>query len=76
MSGCHAKKKIDDLVIGAPDNNWHTGYYAWPFYTPNIIALGHELDPPWIDGEIDAGAAAFKTYFNAGQVIPFPESYV
>ena len=71
------KKSFDVLVIGDPCNiNWLTGYDAWSFYTPQIMVVGLDHGPTWIGRDMDAGAAAFTTYLEADQVVPFPEDYV
>jgi len=70
-------KGLDALVIGDPSNiNWLCGYDAWSFYTPQIMVVGLETGPYWLGRDMDAGAAAFTTYLEPEQVVPFPEEYV
>lgn len=68
---------FDVLVIGDPANiNWLTGYDAWSFYTPQLMVLGLDCEPTWLGREMDAGAASFTTYLDAGQIVPYPETFV
>ncbi len=77
VRGAMADKQFDVLVIGDPSNiNWLCGYDAWSFYTPQIMVVGHELEPTWIGRDMDAGAASFTTHLTPEQVVPFPEEYV
>jgi len=70
-------KGFDALVIGDPSNiNWLCGYDAWSFYTPQIMLVGLEAGPYWLGRDMDAGAAAFTTYLEPEQIVPFPEEYV
>ena len=70
-------KGLDALIIGDPSNiNWLTGYDAWSFYTPQIMAVSLTDGPFWIGREMDAGAARFSSCLKPEQVIPFPEPLV
>ena len=72
-----AERDLDTLIIGDPNNhNWLTGYDAWSFYTPQIVVVGHDLDPVWIGRKMDAGAAWLSTHLTEEQVRPYPEDCV
>lgn len=71
------QRKLDAMVVGDPANiNWLTGYDAWSFYTPQLMVVSLEDEPVWFGREMDAGAAAFTTYLEPEQLVPFPEDLV
>ena len=68
---------VDALIIGDPANiNWLTGYDAWSFYTPQIMAVSLDRGPYWMGREMDAGAAAFSSCLEPTQLVPYPEDLV
>ena len=72
-----AAHHVDALIIGDPANiNWLTGYDAWSFYTPQIMAVSQDRGPYWMGREMDAGAAAFSSCLEPTQLVPYPEDLV
>jgi len=70
-------RNLDALVIGDPSNmNWLTGFDAWSFYVPQVMAVLHDRAPIWMGRKMDAGAVSLTTWLGEGSIMPYAEDYV
>ena len=69
---------IDCLIAGGPaDMNWLTGFDAWSFYVPQIVALS--LDDPypvWIGRAMDAVSGPMTAWMPAAAFEAYPETLI
>ncbi len=72
-----AEHRLDALLIGDPANmNWLTGFDAWSFYVPQLVAVTFDRGPIWMGRGMDAGAARLTTYLDEDSIVTYPEDYV
>ncbi len=73
-----AKAGLDLLLVVDPANmNYLTGYNAWSFYTPQVVAIAAGLDEPLcIVRGMDAAGARETTFLSPDSIVGYPDRYV
>ena len=73
-----AKRGLDLLLVADPANMCYlTGYNAWSFYTPQIVAVAPALDEPIIVVRgMDVNGARETTWLKPENMVGFPDHYV
>jgi len=73
-----AKRGLDLLLVADPANMCYlTGYNAWSFYTPQIVAVAPQLDEPIIIVRaMDVNGARETTWLRPENQVGFPDHYV
>jgi ectoine utilization protein EutD len=72
------KRGFDLLLVADPANMCYlTGYNAWSFYTPQIVAVAPDRDEPIIIVRgMDVNGARETTWLKPENMIGFPDHYV
>jgi hypothetical protein len=72
------KRGLDLLLVADPANMCYlTGYNAWSFYTPQIVAVAPDRDEPVIVVRgMDVNGARETTWLKPENQIGFPDHYV
>jgi ectoine hydrolase len=73
-----AKRGLDLLLVADPANMCYlTGYNAWSFYTPQIVAVSPALDEPIVIVRgMDVNGARETTWLKPENQVGFPDHYV
>ena len=73
-----AKRGLDLLLVADVANMCYlTGYNAWSFYTPQIVAVSPALDEPIIIVRgMDVNGARETTWLKPENMVGFPDYYV
>ena len=71
-----AARGIDLLLVSDPANmNYLTGFDAWSFYVPQIVAVPLDAaeDPLWIGRQMDAASGRLTAFMPHDRAIGYPE---
>jgi ectoine utilization protein EutD len=72
------KRGIELLLVADPANMCYlTGYNAWSFYTPQVVAVAAKLDEPiCLVRGMDANGARETTFLKPENIVGYPDYYV
>lgn len=73
-----ARRGIDVLLLSEPPNqNYLTGYDAYSYYTPQMVAVAlNREEPIWIGRLMDTVSAKRTTYLADENIRGYPDRYV
>lgn len=73
-----ARRDVELLIVNDVANQHYlTGYDGWSFYTPQMVIVPLDDEPPvWIGRAMDAAGGKLTAWLPQENVVGFPEVYV